>query len=132
MEDVQEIPATLSPAQPSPHTSAQPENTSRHAENQNEFSPYIAWLECDIANPRPHSEICEEISQGILKQSLPTERSKLMWRHAIAIGPIRIVYNRMARWITGLPANTQITKFLTCANPPPPPRRLSRLYINLL
>jgi hypothetical protein len=37
------------------------------------------------------------------------------------IDPIRIVYNRIAKWITGLPGNTQITKLLTCANLPPPP-----------
>jgi hypothetical protein len=80
MEDVQEIPVTLSPAQQSPPASAQPENISRHPENQNESPPsYIAQLECDIANPRPHSEICEEIHQGILRQSLPTKRSNLMW-----------------------------------------------------
>jgi hypothetical protein len=32
--------------------------------------------------------------------------------------PIRIFYNRIARWITGLPGNTRITKLFTCANLP--------------
>jgi hypothetical protein len=90
MEDVHEIPATLPPAQPTPPPiSAQPANTSRHAENQNEFSPSnIAQLAYEIATPRPHSEIHEEIRQGILKKSLPTERAGLIWKHAIAIGRI--------------------------------------------
>jgi hypothetical protein len=74
--------------------SPQPADTLRHAENQNEFSPsYIAQLGYDIANPQSHSEICGEIRQGILKQSLPTERSELMWKHSIAIGRISPAIN---------------------------------------
>jgi hypothetical protein len=82
-------PRPCPPPNQHPPTSAKPANTSRHAKNQNEFSPsYIAQLEYEIANPCPHSEICEEIRQGILKQSPPTERAELMWKHAIAIGRI--------------------------------------------
>jgi hypothetical protein len=57
--------------------------------------------------------------------------SEIWWLgNTSAMDPIRIFYNRIARWITDLPGNTRITKLLTCANLPP--RRLSKLYINLL
>jgi hypothetical protein len=46
--------------------------------------------------------------------------SEIWWLGNVrAIDPIRIVYNRIARWITGLPSNTRITKLLSCANLPP-------------
>jgi hypothetical protein len=115
-----------------PPTSAQPASTSRHAENQNEFPPsYIAQLEYEIANPRLHSEICEEIRQGILKQSLQTERADLMWKRAIAIGHIRLkpLQPLHGVWSTVSPkrktaiktplAEAQVAKILKAANSNP-------------
>jgi ribonuclease HI len=51
---------------------------------------------------------------------------KLLWASPIwwtgshsVLYPLQLAYHRIARWITGLPPSTRITKLLRCANLPP-------------